>query len=155
MNHKHSIAALGAAAALAGCVGGGPVTEDWTEESRAAARTGLATMLDGTVQVITGPDGYLDPARPPAQVSGLGARAFAAARRRERALCRPVCHIGDRHDPARSSASSPDPAVPSQPVPERHAHGPAPGPAAARARLARHAGPARPRSRPFFVRCSA
>ena len=74
MSHGHSIAALGAAAALAGCVGGGPVTEDWTEESRAAARTGLATMIEGTLQVVTGSDGYLDPAEPPAQLSGLGAR---------------------------------------------------------------------------------
>ena len=51
-----------------------PSREDWTEESRAAARTGLASMIDGTVQVVTGPDGYLDPAKPPAQLSGLGAR---------------------------------------------------------------------------------
>ena len=63
MNHRHPIAALGAAAALAGCVGGGAVTKDWTEESRAAARAGLATMIDGAVQVVTGPEGYLDSAR--------------------------------------------------------------------------------------------
>ena len=55
MTRTYLIAALGAAAALARCVGGGRVTKDWTEESRMAARSGLVSMIDGTIQVVNAP----------------------------------------------------------------------------------------------------
>lgn len=31
-------------------------------------------MIDGTVQVVTGPDGYLDPEKPAAKLSGVGSQ---------------------------------------------------------------------------------
>lgn len=53
---------------------GGPITGDWSPEMRAVLRAGGALALKGTGEILTGPNGYLDPQGVGADLMGLGSR---------------------------------------------------------------------------------